>query len=104
VVLEAAAAAKPIIATKVGGIPEIFGPSAGRLVTPGDAPALADAIRTALDQPEQSAADASLLRDRIATKFSVDAMTDSILGAYQQARTTAAAPAASSLLTRNRLS
>jgi glycosyltransferase involved in cell wall biosynthesis len=104
VVVEAAAAAKPLVATKVGGIPEIFGPSANRLVTPGDAPALAEAIRVALDQPDQSAADANLLRDRIATKFSVDAMTDSILGAYQQARTTAAAPAASSLLTRNRLS
>jgi glycosyltransferase involved in cell wall biosynthesis len=104
VVLEAAAAAKPLVATKVGGIPEIFGPSADRLVMPGDAPALADAVRAVLDQPDKAAADANLLRDRIATKFSVDAMTDAILGAYQQARSVAAIPAASALQTRDRLS
>jgi glycosyltransferase involved in cell wall biosynthesis len=104
VVLEAAAAAKPLVATKVGGIPEIFGPSADRLVMPGDMSALAAAIRAVLDQPDKAAADANLLRDRIATKFSVDAMTDAILGAYQQARSVAAIPAASALQTRDRLS
>ena len=44
VVLEAAAAGVPIIATNVGGIPEIFGPDAGELVPPGDPTALARAI------------------------------------------------------------
>ena len=41
VVLEAAAAAVPMIATRVGGIPEIFGPDTTDLVSPGDAAALA---------------------------------------------------------------
>ena len=44
IVLEAAAAGLPIIATNVGGIPEIFGPDADELVPPGDPAALADAI------------------------------------------------------------
>ena len=39
VVLETAAAAVPLLTTKVGGIPEIFGKSADRLLPPADAEA-----------------------------------------------------------------
>ena len=48
IVLEAAAAGLPLIATGVGGIPEIYGPDAGDLVPPGDPAALARAIGAAL--------------------------------------------------------
>jgi glycosyltransferase involved in cell wall biosynthesis len=41
VVLEAAAAGVPIIATAVGGVPEIFGPQADALIPPEDVAALA---------------------------------------------------------------
>ena len=41
----------PMIATNVGGIPEIFGPQPARLVAPGDAAALARAIGAALADP-----------------------------------------------------
>jgi glycosyltransferase involved in cell wall biosynthesis len=92
VVLEAAAAGKPLIATNVGGIPEIFGPWAGHLVAPGDAAALARAIGGAIEDPAVSLDQASALRARIAEKFSAAAMVDSILGAYQQARLPFAAP------------
>ena len=51
IVLEAAAAAVPLITTNVGGIPEVFGPQSARLIPPGDAPALAAAIRAALADP-----------------------------------------------------
>ena len=47
VVLEAAAARKPMIATRVGGIPEIFGPHADRLISATIPTALADAIVSA---------------------------------------------------------
>ena len=43
VVLEAAASAKPLIATRVGGIPEIYGPLTNTLIPPDDAAALAAA-------------------------------------------------------------
>jgi glycosyltransferase involved in cell wall biosynthesis len=51
VVLEAAASAKPLIATRVGGIPEIYGEMSEELVPPQDPAALAGAIERALDRP-----------------------------------------------------
>lgn len=93
VVIEAAAGGKPLIATKVGGIPEIFGPDADRLVAPGDAGALARAIAGTLDRPDAARDLAAALRTRVSEKFSVAAMVDSILAAYQQARLPVAARA-----------
>ena len=52
VILEAAAAAQPLIATRVGGIPEIFGAQADELIPPADVPALADAIYRKMSEPE----------------------------------------------------
>src|SRR6185437_8964611 len=48
VVIEAAAAGIPMVAAKVGGIPEIFGPYTDALFAPNIAGAMADAIETAL--------------------------------------------------------
>jgi glycosyltransferase involved in cell wall biosynthesis len=83
VVLEAAAAGKPLIATRVGGIPEIFGAQSASLVPPDDSGTLADAIRHALDNPQAADADAMFLRKRVATDFSVDVMVESIIAAYR---------------------
>lgn len=84
VVLEAAAAGLPLIATNVGGIPEIFGPDAAGLVAPGDPVALARAIDGALQQPQSLRAGALRLQQRVRTAFSTDAMTDAILAAYHE--------------------
>jgi glycosyltransferase involved in cell wall biosynthesis len=86
VVLEAAAAGRPVIATAVGGIPEIFGAMADRLVPPGDASALAGAMQSALDAPEPLARQAAILRERIETHFSIEAMTNAIEALYRQAQ------------------
>jgi glycosyltransferase involved in cell wall biosynthesis len=86
VVLEAAAAGKPLVATRVGGIPEIFGPQNGSLIPPGDSEALAKAISHMLDNPRAAEVDAKALQERIASGFSVDMMVDSILAAYQHER------------------
>jgi glycosyltransferase involved in cell wall biosynthesis len=85
VVLEAAAAGKPLVATRVGGIPEIFGPYADRLVAPGNAGALANAMLAAIDQPADALASARTLRARVESEFSVDAMVDAVFNGYQQA-------------------
>jgi glycosyltransferase involved in cell wall biosynthesis len=85
IVLEAAAAGVPMVATRVGGIPEIAGPQSDGLVAPGDPQALADAMAAALDNPAQAVAAASTLRERVRTGFSVDTMVEGILAAYAQA-------------------
>ena len=85
IVLEAAAAAVPLITTNVGGIPEIFGPQAARLVAPGDAPALAQAIRSALAEPAELRNQTLTLRARVREEFSAAAMTDAVLAAYRDA-------------------
>ena len=85
IVLEAAAAGVPMIATQVGGIPEIFGPDAGALVAPGDPAVLAQAISQAM-QDRGARHSASLrLKTRLRALFSADAMTDAILAAYREA-------------------
>lgn len=53
VVLEAMACGLPVIGCATGGVPDAVRPGVtGALVQPGDAAALAAAIRTTLDQPE----------------------------------------------------
>ena len=82
VALEAGGSGKPLIATKVGGVPEIFGPLSSRLVPPGDAPALAGAISRMLSDPASAEADAASLRARVREFFSVSRMVESVDGFY----------------------
>ena len=85
VVLEAAAASKPLITTRVGEIPEIYGPLSNTLIPPEDASGLARAIGQALDRPEAMADITQKLRKRVQASFSVDNMVDGVLTAYQTA-------------------
>jgi glycosyltransferase involved in cell wall biosynthesis len=85
VVLETAAAGKPQVATRVGGIAEIFGPLAGDLIPPDDPPALAKAILRVLDRPDWAAASANTLRGRVAASFSLRNMADGVLAGYREA-------------------
>lgn len=82
VVLEAAASAKPLIATNVGGIPEIYGPLTNTLVPPENPRALAASIMLALDDPADAAANAKAVSARVATAFSLDAMVDGVMAGY----------------------
>jgi glycosyltransferase involved in cell wall biosynthesis len=84
VVLEAAAAGLPIIASNVGGLPEIVGPDADRLVPPVDASALADAIAAALNDRNGRDAAALRLQARLRASFSMEAMTDAIIDGYRE--------------------
>lgn len=85
VVLEAAASGLPVIATDVGGVPEIFGPDSPRLVAPGEAAALALAMQAPLDDPTEAATAAARLRQRVLEEFAVGPMVDAIEAAYRQA-------------------
>ena len=56
VVLETAAAGKPLITTNVGGIPEIYGPLSDALIPAGNVEALAEAIaQTSPTRPQRGA-------------------------------------------------
>jgi glycosyltransferase involved in cell wall biosynthesis len=85
IVLEAAAAAVPMITTNVGGIPEIFGSQAANLIPPGDSTALARAIAPALSDPARSRKEALTLLARVQAEFSADAMAENVLIAYSEA-------------------
>lgn len=85
VVIEAGAAGIPMVAANVGGIPEIFGSQSDVLFAPNIVGAMADAIETALDEPEMALARAQALRERIFLHFSQKAMVEGVLAAYRDA-------------------
>ncbi len=87
VVLEAIAAGLPLIATRVGGIPEIFGADSGRLVAPGEVGELANAMAAVLAAPATAHAAAERLKRQIRATFTVAAMAATIEAAYAAART-----------------
>lgn len=85
VVLEAAAAGKPIVATRVGGIPEIFGPLSAKLVAPGDAAGLAASLKEIVIDRAAAAEFYRALQKRAASLFSLDQMVDHVVSAYLEA-------------------
>jgi glycosyltransferase involved in cell wall biosynthesis len=85
VVIEAAAAGIPMVASNVGGIPEIFGPHIEGLFAPDILGAMADAIEIALEDPAAALVRAKSLRERIFLHFSQKAMVDGVLAGYRDA-------------------
>ncbi len=84
VVLEAAAAKIPLLATHVGGIPEIFGPYANNLLPPGNADALADAMAQFIEAPEPANKLAEDLHAHVNQHFSIEAMVADVIHFYEQ--------------------
>jgi glycosyltransferase involved in cell wall biosynthesis len=85
VILEAAAAGLPIIATRVGGLVDVFGPQSSRLLPPGDAAALAAAIGAALADPAELNRAAASIQARVRSHFTIAAMVNGGLAAYREA-------------------
>jgi len=72
VLFEAMAAGVPIVATSVGGVPDVVGPREAVVVPPDDPSALAAAIRAVLADPGSAAARSRAARERLATDFAED--------------------------------
>lgn len=81
VILEAAAAAKPIIASAVGGIPEIL--PVQNLVPAEEPLKLAARIAEALSAPQQAAQSAVALKERVALKFTATGMANAVTAFYE---------------------
>jgi glycosyltransferase involved in cell wall biosynthesis len=65
--LEAMAYGKPIVATRVGGIPDVLADGTeGMLVPPGDAAALADAVGTLVGDPDRARELGRAAKERVA--------------------------------------
>ncbi|MBU0750036.1 glycosyltransferase family 4 protein [Patescibacteria group bacterium] len=83
VLLEAGAAETAVVASNVGGIPEIITDGVtGTLVPSGDIPALTSAIQNYIDHPEIRAKHAEALKKTVLTDFSMVSMTEKTFAMY----------------------
>jgi len=83
---EASACARPVVATRFGGFPEVVRDGeTGLLVPPRDPPALAAAIQTLLDQPERGRAMGAAGRAHVVANFAWPVVTDHVLRLYREA-------------------
>lgn len=85
VVVEAAAAGLPIVASDVGGIPEIIEHGvSGLLVPPGEPQALAGAIQELIDDPERARRLGEAARRTAFERFSAEAMAAAYMELYER--------------------
>ncbi|HEU0080377.1 MAG TPA: glycosyltransferase, partial [Longimicrobiaceae bacterium] len=85
VLLEAMVNAKPVIASAAGGIVDIVRDGrSGWLVPPGDAEALAGAVRACMDDPERRRRYGLAGRDDVAAGFSWPVIVDRLAGLYHE--------------------
>ena len=85
-VLEAMAHSLPVIASDIGGLPELVQSGAdGVLVPPGDPGRLADAIRDLAADPDQAAELGRRARDLVESRFSLGRMTNALEREYLEA-------------------
>ena len=84
-ILEAMASALPVIATAVGGNPElVVDGECGWLVPPADPAAMAAAMAQSLVAPQQSAQFGTAARARVEAQFSLDAMVNAYADLYDR--------------------
>ena len=79
-VLEAMAAGVPVVATRMGGVPELVGPE--RCLPPGDAPALAARLRQLFDDPKLRRSEGEALLQRAREWHGQERFTRALLDLY----------------------
>lgn len=82
-VVEAMLAGLPIVASQVGGVPEVLADNAGLLVPPDDPEALTHTIRKLLDDPAARDQLAARALEQATAKFTAEAMAHDTARVYQ---------------------
>lgn len=87
IILQAQAMSRAVVATTIGGIPEVVENGVtGLLIPPRDAAALAEKIDALLENPTLSARLGQAARAHIEKHYSLDAMGERLLGLYETLR------------------
>lgn len=84
VLVEAAAAGRPLVATAVGGVPEVVCSGCGVTVAPGDADALAAALVDLAANPDARHAMGERARAHVKERFSVERLLEEVDALYQE--------------------
>jgi glycosyltransferase involved in cell wall biosynthesis len=83
--IEALAAGRPVVATRVGGTPDLLADGAhGRLVPPGDPAALADAIVETLEESEAARRRAQAGREHVLGRHSIGRLVRDVDELYRE--------------------
>jgi glycosyltransferase involved in cell wall biosynthesis len=84
-ILEAMAAGLPVVATAVGGTPEVLTADAGGVLVPSRDPGrLASALLDLLADPDRRTAMAAAARRRLESSFTIDRMVDEYVNTYRR--------------------
>jgi glycosyltransferase involved in cell wall biosynthesis len=77
-------AAVPVIASNIGGLPEVIRHGENGLLVENDEAAISAAIRQLLDHPEQARQIGAAARRTVLERFTVDRMVSGTLEAYHR--------------------